>query len=517
MSASKTYWLTAGFALLAITVIHIVTLRAGMDWDGDWALYVQQAMNLVDGRGFSQTYFIPNPDNPIAPTVYPPGLPFVLAPVYWAFGLSYQAMKYEGVLVFVLYLAVYLRLAQRILPRGLAIAAMCLIGVNPFFWALKNGIYSEFLFLLLAYASLLLADRASEANKAPLPHKIAWYGALAAAVVGACLTRSIGVVLFPAILGAAVLRERRVPWAALISMIVAGGAFVSVSLRLASDSGTYLGYFHKLSLRSMHLGVLDYLAAGGAFFGFDASPWPAVSPALTLMLGALACWGLLQRLLHAGPEATQLFTIGYATSLIVYPSFDPRYGAPLWPLVLLFSLHGATLLLPRVRDAAVSVRAGAVLAGTIGLLFAAADASMEYGPVPNSITDPRAQQLFAAIEEFVPRDGVVLSRKPTIIGLHGQRKASIWPRHFDDDEAFWSHARRTGATFLVQDVHHFADGDYNPDDSLDAFVSRNTDQLTLLFRNEWFSLYHFEPPLAREPTTSSQNSTPKSTGTRDKR
>jgi len=104
-------------ALVAgVAVFLVSTLRKGHNWDGDYALYIMHAENIVAGRPYGATGYIFNPQNWIHPAAYPPGLPLLLAPVYRLAGLDLQRMKLVGVFSFALFLLVFARTATRHLP-----------------------------------------------------------------------------------------------------------------------------------------------------------------------------------------------------------------------------------------------------------------------------------------------------------------------------------------------------------------------------------------------------------------
>jgi hypothetical protein len=500
MSPSVRYLVLSLLVVFFITLFLGLTLRDGIDWDGDFALYIMQARNIAEGTPYASTFYLQNPLNPMQPALYPPGLALLLAPVYLFWGVSYGAMKWVGLLSLAGWLLVVAQLGRQIVPRWLALAAIVLMGLNPYIWQLKNSIYAEFPFLLCIYAALLLANRLiqhdAEVPRSPWSTTDGWLAAgLVTSLTFACLTRSIGVLLFPAIFAALLYRTRRPLTVTGAALLVALAAIFLVQLVLPGDSGTYLGFFRGFGLWSIRVSLLVYVWSVGTMLQTEVIGADAIELVAILAFLALAMTGLVSKLRATGPTVHEIFLLGYAGFLVLYPLNEVRYSLPFWPLVMLYGLRGAWLLVQwetvlRWRPVLPAAIAAAVLCA-----FMAAYADLDFGPYRDSLTHPNSTELFRALERQVPEDGVILARKPTIIGLHTSRRASSWQRRFSGDEAFWEYASRVGARYLVQDLHHFGDGPaFNPDDSLDAFVARNRASLRLVFHNAWFNVYSFEPP-----------------------
>lgn len=106
------------------------------------------------------------------------------------------------------------------------------------------------------------------------------------------------------------------------------------------------------------------------------------------------------------------------------------------------------------------------------------------------MTDPFSRLLFGQIRATLPAEAVVIARKPTVIALFGERRASIWPKHADDAQ-FIAYMNSIGARYIVQDLDKVT-GQVPPDDELNTFVARNAGSLALLYSNPWFKLFKLE-------------------------
>src|SRR6266853_6922701 len=136
--------------ILAVGVFYIATIREGHLWGDDFAMYIHHAKNLAYGNAYADTGYIYNPHYPdLGPRAYPPLFPLVLAPVYKIMGLELGAMKVLDILLFLVFLFLLYLLFRPELPFGYLLAILTVLALNPYIWALKDQVISEFLFLLL--------------------------------------------------------------------------------------------------------------------------------------------------------------------------------------------------------------------------------------------------------------------------------------------------------------------------------------------------------------------------------
>jgi hypothetical protein len=139
------FWLI--ILLLIVAAFHIVTVRQGHIWGDDFAMYVHHAKNIVEGRPYTATGYLFHPSISVSPRMYPPVFPLFLAPVIRLFGLNLLAMKIEQVIFFVLVLAVVSLYWRRDLGPECTLALVAILGFSPHFWAAKDNVLSDLLFL----------------------------------------------------------------------------------------------------------------------------------------------------------------------------------------------------------------------------------------------------------------------------------------------------------------------------------------------------------------------------------
>lgn len=492
--SARNYFIGSAIVALVVLVFLGSTLRSGHNWDGDYALNIMQARNLVEGTPYGTTAFIPNATNAIHPALYPPGLPLLLTAAYGEDGLDLDRMKWVGVTTLVAWLLLLAWIARDLLSPRMALAATALMGVHPYLWELKDSIYAEFPFLLFSYATLFLAGRLADFDRDRSSKRLAFAAGLAVMLAAAYLTRTIGIVLLPVIFVFGVYATRRLVTATNGALAAALALIVLVQHWLPSDAGTYAGYFSEFSLYGVRRAFIDYGTATGTLLQVHGLLPHAVGVGVVLVFLALVATGFVARLLER-PTIFELFLVAYVTLLMLFPihwEFD-RYSMPIWPLLLIYGLRGAQVVGARLANArGQQLLPALMIVGLIGS-FGVVYANTDFTPLEISVTREPAQQLFAAIRNDIPDDAVILARKPTIIGLFTRHRAAIWPNAFTDAQ-FWEFAKRIDASYLVQDVFQFSAGPFDPDDPLDVFVRTNQAHLRLVFRNEWFNVYALQPP-----------------------
>lgn len=473
--------------IACIGILLLVALRQGQEWDGDFALYLMNARNIVLGLPYAKTAYLLNPANAINPAAYPPGLPLLFAPIYALFGIDLPKLKMLCIVALLLFLVVFYRIARGMVPESFALAVTALIGLHPFIVASESSPASEFPFLFFCYWALYLLDRAQEQDRADVPWSLAAIALMAATIAFAYLTRSVGVLIFPAAFAVSVLNTRRLLTRNNAALAGAAALILLAQLAFPADLGTYAHYFDDYSLHALLGAVARYFGVYITIVGQVARNHPS----LGLLLGAgiffLAFAGFVARVRRRVTVFEAFFAM-YACFLIVYPITieASRYSMPIWPLLFLYCAHGIDLCRRRfVALGRYALPLAALL--TIATLYAVQYASMSFGEIPYSVEASPSQDLFAFLKSELPPNARVLARKPTIVGLYSGHEATTWPAQFTDAE-LWSFLQSHHVQYIVQDVAPLGVL-ANSTDLLAPFIERNSGRLDLVFQDEWFNVY----------------------------
>ena len=86
IATKRLHALLLAAVLLLIFLLHYDTIRPGLDWGDDFAIYLSHALNITRLHPYADTGYIVNPYFPsYAPQAYPPGFPLLLAPLLMLF------------------------------------------------------------------------------------------------------------------------------------------------------------------------------------------------------------------------------------------------------------------------------------------------------------------------------------------------------------------------------------------------------------------------------------------------
>ncbi len=198
-------------AILIVLIAYIASVTPGHVFiSDDFAAYVMHAENLADGHPYSDIRYVPNPATVgFAPARgYPPVYPLILAPVYKIWGLNLRAMKVMTVLCFGVTLLALALIFEDTLPQWAICALILVVGFNINFWEQRNYLLSEFAYLMFSMV-LLLALQKIYARLDPRAWRVGAAVLVSLLLYAAYGTRTIGIVLLPALVLTDVWKFRR--------------------------------------------------------------------------------------------------------------------------------------------------------------------------------------------------------------------------------------------------------------------------------------------------------------------
>lgn len=503
VSCNTSYYLPFILLVAVLSVFYMATWRSGVTWNPDSGLFIMHARNIVEGRPFALVNYIYNPLNVIHPSSYPPGLPLLLSPIYALFGLNLEIMKIEMIMFVFILCVLSAIVARQYLSTRLAFTTIAIFGLNPYIYGLTTVILSDFLFMVFCYASLLAVyflqysgdkrhpvyyHAASVPNSArdffvqeclptnpqqPAPRHRGWLILVASASLAlAEETRSIGIVLFPTILIAGLIRMRSAGWTSAreAATILALGAAGIVGIKLLFPADAESSYItlaiEDYSPMTPLLSMITYLRCLPRdifllhfMIRFHSLAYIGVPVAFLLWLVGmiLGFYGFSMAVFRRS-TAFEVFAAVYIAFILVYPIAVPsRYIMPVFPLMFIYVVVGLSAFAKRFGPRPER----ALLVTCLGLTLLAYSASYagfftpdpketERRPLSISPLAPPYQALLAAIRDQTPPNAVILADHPTTIGLFADRRAATWPSDYQSD--FWRYARSIGASYVVKRI-----------------------------------------------------------------
>lgn len=478
--------------MLAVVVIYATTVTPGHPFAlDDFAAYVMHAENLVDGRPYTDIKYVPNPDGLwMSPSQgYPPVYPLILAPVYKLRGFDLRAMKVVTVLCFGVFLVSLALLLQAEMPPWAILAVILLLSFNIVFWDQRDYLISEFPYLMFSFCSLLAAQRIYQRLD---PRTWRWGAALLLSflIYGAYGTRTIGIVLLPALILADVCKFRR-PSRFLLAVILLTGTLIVLQNILLISPKSYVDAVH-LSVAAIWQHAIFYGETLSYFWRNGISKSAQV--VFALLFTALASWGFLKNL-WVRRSLTEFYLLGYLAVLFTWTAEMGLRGLlPVLPLYCAYGLAGFLQLTSRFARPARAALA------TILLVFAAITylGAFRWRAAQErlvDVRDPDAQQLFAFIAANTQSSDVLIFPASRTLALFTNRAVG---RLAPDDTAAQSAAFLSAvhARWLIE---YQATGDPVQDLTTGHLIV-----LTPVFHNATFQVFRIEIP----PPESSASPTP---------
>jgi hypothetical protein len=471
----RSTWSAAGVIAL-VALFYALTMRTGLPWADDYALYYAHARNLVTGQPYANTGYIYNPFQPeLGPAVYPPFFPLVLAPVVAFVGWNPSLLKIPGVLLFLASLWYMFTCLRQRIPCPYAVAAVAFMGFNPYLWLLKDVPTSDTAFLFLVFFTFLCIS-AAERRGWPWKHS---------AAVGTLLylcfaCRAAGIVLGPSLFLAEIAKRRRRPRPGIWLSLGIGFVGMALQMALLPGEGSYADQEH-LDIPLMARHTVDYAWWVRKMLFALSGPGGSIVLCLLLVTGLIGYWIAIRRSI----TILEIFGPAYLALVLLWTS-DPD-GRLLLPIVPLWFLYVSIAVL-RLREIRKPRLAGAV-AGALASLFLCSYASYFAGAPYGPITDGPADKGFVSACHFLVAqtrpETAVLFRRPRLLAVLTGRKSSIYP--FAADRIV-SYATKIGATYVVTGEPFAEDRKI-----LIPAVTSRPDLFQAVFRSGGFAVYRLLP------------------------
>lgn len=449
------------------------------DWGGDFAMYIKQAQNIVDGKAQTDNNYIFNAENAVlGPKTYPIGFPLLLAPTIAKNGTDISGLiDLMAVLAILFSLVIFVVLHQRV---NMFFAAVVAIGIayHTVFLFFKREVMADIPFALFS----LLAVYAIDQKK--------WWVAVLSVLLailiksaGLSLLFAAGFILFLELSkqqkqGLRVMIKQPLFW--LIVTVAAGNFLFSNVLFKTAASGGYSTIWSTFKLTEVISTNATYYWEFFRWFYFDAiSELSSGSIAISLfLLLAVAGW-LVSCFKKLGMMEIWSFT--YIAMLFAYPYQHAgiRFVLPLIPILFLYA---ATLL----KTLNTRYGNGLALAALIPFFFTAERSYNLVNDWPKNVDGPRSENaiaLFEYIEKSTPEKATFLFAKPRVLGLYANRNA-IGNGRFQSQKSIISQLDSIPINYLIQ-----SDALWNP--SLDTLLINQQNRTELVYDSAGFKMYEW--------------------------
>jgi hypothetical protein len=410
---------------------------------------------------------------------YPPVYPLILAPVYKLRGFDLRAMKVVTVLCFAVFLVSLGLLLEAEMPLWAISAVILLLSSNIVFWDQRDYLISEFPYLMFSFGSLLAAQRIYQR----LDLRTWRWGAallLSFLIYGAYGTRTIGIVLLPALILADVCKFRR-PSRFLIAVILLTSTLIVLQNILFISPKSYVDAVH-LSAAAIWRHAIFYSKTLSYFWRNGISKSAQV--VFALLFTALAAWGFLRNL-WVRRSLAEFYLLGYLAVLFTWTAEMGLRGLlPVLPLYCAYGLAEFLQLTSRfARPARAALATSLFVFAAMTYLGASRWRAAQEHLV--DVRDPDAQQLFAFITANTQSSDVLIFPASRTLVLFTNRPVG---RLAPDDNAAQSAAflRAVHARWLIE---------YEAtEDPVQYLTTGHLIVLTPVFHNATFQVFRIEIP-----------------------
>lgn len=460
--------------MISASLFHI-NLVERHEWGGDFAQYIQQAINITEGKAASESNYLFNPEFPsLGPASYPNGFPLLLSSIYQWKGNSINGFLCLISFSYVLYGLICFFLFKQRTSYWAALSMFGLIMLNPSLLEFKGYVLSDLpfsVFFLASYISLSFY------------HKKRWLGLLILSgllLSYAVFTRTVGGVFVLGSLAFLLIHHRN--WRIFIIYLSSFSlpffllnwlypSTASNSYQLIFDQGNWFTQIAKNSESYAYM-LRDFFGIFHPNSGFLS----VLLGSLVFIFSAIGFWN----------RATQKWTlteylfIPYLLLLLVYPAnIYVRFFWPVLPIVMIYALDGLRLILPLIRFS--KPLAYLLILAILGLYTPHALRLINAkGPIDSPQSDD-AMALFQFVNENVETEDVVSFVKPRVMGLYTKRKSFCTSPDVPLQEAIikWRSNKVNWLVTHIDRVHQPAK----------EFIQTYPERVNLEYENQTFIVY----------------------------
>lgn len=331
----------------------------------DDSTYFLNAQSLAAGDGYRMLSLPGTPPQ----TKYPPLFPLLLA-IVWKLQPQFPANLPLALTLVWLLIPIFLYLCWRAMRDfqfgPVEAALLCLwLGVSPLFNFMSLSLLSELFLSVLVVTAILLAERASQADSAPM-------AVFAGLFAGACcLTKSAALPILVSVPVGFWLAQRKrliVPFiTASLPLAAAWHVWVMTHRTPSSEDyiGNYLAYLREMNLPYAVWLNLDHVLTGTASFLFFIFPEQLWTEMLSWFVCIAGIAGAVRLVRRSQKKQFALFAAAYLALMISWNvPVGPRMAFPILPLAVagiwteakhFIALASSSLKKPQLSDRVAAV------------------------------------------------------------------------------------------------------------------------------------------------------------------
>lgn len=477
--------------ILFLIPILFINITDSYDWEGDTALLIIQAQNILNGQPFHESLYIYNPNYPIlSPSYYPVVTPLIFSSVMAFTGYDiFSLMVLYSILFGFIGLSSFYFIKNHF-SSWVAFVAALLLVYNQFFIPIKSELMSDIPFALLVILVLLLINKSMENIS-----KKNWL--LAAFLTALAIqTRSLGFAIPLSVLGfvfihwsvngfsKVFLKNYYLP--ILIYFAICFLTIFSIELIFPSPSNGLSIYRNHFLLVNLQTTLQNIKLYGTVILDVFASPlngWGILAYLVKFLALIFIVFGFVlsvrKRIFMAA-----VFMLIYFLVLLIYPyqSGIVRFILPIMPVLMLYFIMGFQYFLTKVKYDFVKKSIIVFFIFSQVLIAAKGNYYFLKNKPKSDLVTKSTVEAFAKVKELTLENEIIQSSFPRILALYAERKGYSTKKSaiFDD---YNSDIKIFNPTYFFYSKKYSSIQDLN-------FIAKNNFQL--LWQNSEYQLYKFE-------------------------
>ncbi|MBF0297255.1 MAG: phospholipid carrier-dependent glycosyltransferase [Oligoflexia bacterium] len=494
-----------------------VNLNSTHNWGSDFAQYIHQSKNIVEGLPQEKTYLYNPGFSENGPQVYPVGFPLLLAPIYFFYGNNILIFSiFISFCLFILNLLIFYFFKKRYGPLY-AILLAIIFAYDPWMLSFKQTIVSDIPFTLFAFITMILFFNFDETKNRPLLNKfvILIFGSIFLAMT--ILTRTIGVAFIPAMILFVIYKykyqntlndhtanvfyfekfELKENLKNLFIIFLITFILIYIVNNLIFNitaKGNYSDQITFVKFKEYIYGHIFYYIELIKFHWSKEDTWRVYPNVLrTLSMPALII-GIIVKIKEKRLHISDFFCSIYMLILIMWPPLQEwRFILPIAPFIYEYYFEAIKYALKFIRIDFLKYTIIAILIIFVTLTYSRSFYSKysfkELFSINNSIRGPNSEaatKLFDYIKKNTPEDATFVFTKPRALALYAGRKRSMIQNvtyNINEQEELFNKKR----------VCYFIEApELHLNNYLSYFLEKKKSEVAMIYEYEKFKLYRYE-------------------------
>jgi hypothetical protein len=500
-SLKKKNWKYVFFVMLLCIPLFFINVRDYHDWGDDFAQYIHQAKNIVDGTPQASTGYIYSPHNiDLGPPAYLSGFPLMLAPVYYFFGNNIRSFLLLISFFLILTAIFTYRFYARFFSKHTAVLLVLIFVYNPWVLRFKAEIMSEIPFTMILLIIILLFI------KGTYKKNYAWLfalGVLSGILISIRITGSVFIIaVFITIVKEMFFEFRsgnkRLAWKNGLhgTVIILTSLLVYVLLNRilwnipAGAVSTYSSIFESGSLWvTLTTNLAYYFEMLKSFFETENTTWKFAFIFIQSLFLVFSVLGLIKKA-FTKPSFIELLMVLYIILLLIYPAYAGlRFLFPIIPFMLYYCVLFAkdiNIQIPLKRRKFFIIISGLLILSLYS--FGIRNTIIHQKDKVWGPQDESAMEAFEYVRQHTPQNAIIEFEKPRALALYtGRNSVNVGNEQPEDeiqrgmDDAGVSYILYIDKTIESYQV-----------DNLNAFLISHKELLKCIWNNERFVLYKID-------------------------